>query len=163
MNNQPRVPAGSPNGGQWTDGAAPLSPAEQTRALAVLASVPNVPVEEKWFGVNGKDEISIKGEFAQGAIYGLPSPEALSKKAIVAEVPIRELRRSQPTVQRDHIATTIRGQNTNTQLPVVVRENGQYYLQEGHHRVVSQWFAGRQTSKVLLVEFQNGKFVRPRG
>lgn len=41
---------------------------------------------------------------------------------------------------------------TNDLLPFVVKKNGQYFVQDGHHRLTAAAAAGKQTAPVRLVD-----------
>lgn len=63
------------------------------------------------------------------------------------ELPIRSLNATQKTVNPDFASVTGGGE-----LPVVLKKNGQYYVQDGHHRITAIADSGRQTARVRLVD-----------
>jgi hypothetical protein len=67
-----------------------------------------------------------------------------------AELPIRSMFASQQHVNPDF--ATYAG---NGELPVVMKKGGNYYVQDGHHRLVRQAAEGSQTAKVRLVDLDD--------
>ena len=70
-------------------------------------------------------------------------------------LPIRSLNATQKTVNPDFANVA------NDGLPFVIKKNGQYYVQDGHHRITAAADKGSQTAKVRLVDLDE-TFVDPR-
>lgn len=64
------------------------------------------------------------------------------------ELPIGSLNATQGKVNAD-FSTPI---SQNGELPFVIRKNGEYYVQDGHHRLTKIAMSGKQTARVRLVD-----------
>lgn len=64
------------------------------------------------------------------------------------ELPIGSLNATQKTVNPDFASPITQ----TDQLPFVIKKNGEYYVQDGHHRLTKTAMDGRQTGKVRLVD-----------
>ena len=64
------------------------------------------------------------------------------------ELPIGKLNATQPHVNPDFSSPVTR----TDQLPFVLKKNGEYYVQDGHHRLTKIAMEGKQTAKVRLVD-----------
>ncbi len=64
------------------------------------------------------------------------------------ELPIRSLNATQNTVNPDFAAP----KSQNSAAPFVIKKGGEYYVQDGHHRLVKAAESGQQTAKVRLVD-----------
>lgn len=67
---------------------------------------------------------------------------------IEAELPIHNIYGTQPNVNPDFADVP----KYNSSLPFVVKVNGKYFAQDGHHRLVAAAANGKQTAKVRLVD-----------
>lgn len=65
------------------------------------------------------------------------------------ELPIRALNATQKAVNPDFANKISAGKND---APFVIKKNGQYYVQDGHHDLVAAADRGQQTAKVRLVD-----------
>jgi hypothetical protein len=65
------------------------------------------------------------------------------------DVPIRSLNATQENVNPD-FANRI--SKDNTEAPFVIKKNGQFYVQDGHHRLVAEAASGKQVARVRLVD-----------
>lgn len=66
------------------------------------------------------------------------------------ELPIHSINASQPSVNPDFAKPISEGKNTKA--PFVIKKGGEYYLQDGHHRLTKAAFEGRQTAPVRLLD-----------
>jgi len=75
------------------------------------------------------------------------------------ELPIRSLFASQKTVNPDFADVPnkpIYGPSNPKATPYAIKKNGQYYLQDGHHRLTALADQGKQTAKVRVVDLDEG-------
>ena len=66
------------------------------------------------------------------------------------ELPIRSLNATQKAVNPDFANVLPRGDAADA--PFVIKKNGQYFVQDGHHRLTAASEKGQQTAKVRLVD-----------
>jgi hypothetical protein len=66
------------------------------------------------------------------------------------ELPIRSLNATQKAVNPDFASVKPRGDAADT--PFVIKKNGQYFVQDGHHRLTAASESGKQTAEVRLVD-----------
>jgi hypothetical protein len=66
------------------------------------------------------------------------------------ELPIRSLNATQKSVNADFANALPRGDGKDA--PFVIKKNGQYFVQDGHHRLTAAAESGRQTAGVRLVD-----------
>lgn len=69
------------------------------------------------------------------------------------ELPIRSMYATQKSVNPDFAeaaTTAVRGDSKD--LPFVIKKNGQYFVQDGHHRLTAAAERGSQTASVRLVD-----------
>lgn len=64
------------------------------------------------------------------------------------ELPVRSMYATQKNVNPD-FANTISG---NTEAPFVIKKDGRYFVQDGHHRITAASEAGRETVPVRMVD-----------
>lgn len=67
------------------------------------------------------------------------------------ELPIRSMYATQKMVNPDFAKTITK----NSDLPFVIKKAGQYFVQDGHHRLVAEAESGKQTAKVRLLDLDN--------
>jgi hypothetical protein len=65
---------------------------------------------------------------------------------VEAELPLRVLNATQKTVNPDFMSVK------NDELPAVLRKGGEYYIQDGHHRLMREAASGKQTARVRLYD-----------
>lgn len=76
-----------------------------------------------------------------------------SKKWDVVELPIGEMYATQKSVESD-FANPV---SKNTDLPLVVKKNGAYLIQDGHHRLTKESMSGKQTARVRLIDLDGNR------
>lgn len=64
------------------------------------------------------------------------------------ELPIRSMNATQHSVNPDYMSPV----SQNALAPFVIKKNGEYFVQDGHHRLTRAAEEGRQTSPVRLVD-----------
>lgn len=62
------------------------------------------------------------------------------------ELPLRALNATQKTVNPDFMSVK------NDELPAVLKKGGEYYIQDGHHRLMREAASGKQTARVRLYD-----------
>lgn len=67
------------------------------------------------------------------------------------ELPIGAMNATQHSVNADF--GTVHQKNDT--LPLVIKKDGQYFVQDGHHRITSDAAKGKQTAKVRLIDIDN--------
>jgi hypothetical protein len=67
------------------------------------------------------------------------------------DVPIRSLNATQGHVNPD-FAESLKARGDGKDLPFVIKKNGEFFVQDGHHRLTAQAHNGAQTAKVRLVD-----------
>jgi hypothetical protein len=67
------------------------------------------------------------------------------------DVPIRSLNATQGHVNPD-FAEALKARGDGKDLPFVIKKNGEFFVQDGHHRLTAQAHNGAQTAKVRLVD-----------
>jgi hypothetical protein len=94
-------------------------------------------------------------DVSPGALNGLTRQQnrARNKAAdngewIEAEIPIHNIYGTQAKVNSDFADVP----KNNSSLPFVVKVNGKFFAQDGHHRLVAAAAKGSQTAKVRLVD-----------
>jgi hypothetical protein len=116
-------------------GAMAMAPGLKTRG-----GKPILPFETGWVfkDVKSPNKIMGKGDWR---LTSMLEPEEV-------EIPIGSLNATQHKVNPDFSSP----QSANSELPFVIKKNGEYFVQDGHHRLTKIAMDGRQTAKVRLVD-----------
>ena len=144
--------------GRWMDAAA--GPAKMATAMAGIVpiargakvasklDVPHVPAEARTAtGWTFRDVKRPHGEMERGDWRRTTNAQA-EDDVLNVELPIRSMYATQNYVNPDFMAP----KGTNDLLPFVIKKNGNYYVQDGHHRLSAAAAAGKQTAPVRLVD-----------
>lgn len=144
-----------------------LTDEEYKRATDKLASLPNVPDHEIFFKNKEKPEVNLKkiGYQDHGRVYHLTDVEKNMARRV--EVPLECIGRSQPNCQREGIQRAIdraREEDIDKSdfIPFIVKEDGVYYVQDGHHRTSAMMLAGRPTMIANVVEKRGDHWYVPK-
>lgn len=136
-----------------------------TRAVEKLNSLPSAPEGYAHFGNEQGDEVRMT-EFGFNTspdglrIYGLPTEERVEKikSKMVLDPSKEDMRYAQSSVIRSAVERKIKGEDPDQDqyrsrgLPLVVKEEGVYYLQNGHHRAAADVLVtGKVTADVIEV------------
>lgn len=65
---------------------------------------------------------------------------------VEVDLPLRSLNATQKTVNPDFMSVR------NDELPAVMKKGGEYYVQDGHHRLMREAASGKQTARVRLYD-----------
>lgn len=65
---------------------------------------------------------------------------------VEVDLPLRSLNATQKTVNPDFMSVR------NDELPAVLKKGGEYYVQDGHHRLMREAASGKQTARVRLYD-----------
>ena len=143
-----------------------FSQEEHEAATKSLASLKTVPKEQVFFKNPDKEEVFLKdvGFRDHGRVYHLNNSEKNLARRVRIE--IEHIGKSQPTAQREGIQRAIdlsleSDSDRSEKVPFVIKEDGVYYVQDGHHRVSAHLLAGRPTMIVDMVEKRGDHFYTP--
>lgn len=85
---------------------------------------------------------------AKGERKPLTTPKDL-EGAVVREVSLADLTSSQNRITKNGLD---KPRDDSNGLPIVVREGGRMYIQDGHHRLAGQLFNGEKTARVRFID-----------
>lgn len=144
-----------------------FSDEEHKSATEKLKSLDSVPRKEIFFKNPDKEEVFLKdvGFKDHGRVYHLEDGD--KKKIRRIKIDITKIGKGQPTAQREGIQRAIDIAHTKDtgkaeNVPMVVKENGVYYVQDGHHRVSAHLLAGRTNMVVDAVDKDGSRFYVPK-
>lgn len=102
--------------------------------------------------------------FRMGKYAGIPSISEMNLP--VETIPFSKMYQNQPQLDRDQIdrlmklsvskISAIRDTTTSSDIPYVIKFNGKYQIQDGHHRLSALWAKGVKSAKVRVLDL--GKF-----
>lgn len=140
-----------------------LSSDEYNMAMNKLNSLAKVPDDKIFFKNKDKEEVSLKdiGFRDHGRFYHLRPTDEMKARRI--KIPLRGIGRMQPSCQRDGIAFAIKRahEEDDPKPPMVVLEDGVFYVQDGHHRTSAMKLAGRDYMIANVVEKRGDNFYVP--
>jgi len=144
-----------------------FSDEEHKTATDNLAALEDVPKKEIFFKNPDKKEVFLKdvGFKDHGRVYHLE--DSHKNKIRRVKISIEDIGKGQPTAQREGIQRAIdiaheKDTGKAEKVPMVVKENGTYYVQDGHHRVSAHLLAGRKTMIVDAVDKDGSRFLTPK-
>lgn len=144
-----------------------FSDEEHTEATERLKSLTSVPRKEIFFKNPDKEEVFLKdvGFKDHGRVYHLNDGD--KKKIRRIRINITQIGKGQPTAQREGIQRAIdiaheKDTGKAEKVPLVVKEHGTYYVQDGHHRVSAHLLAGRKSMVVDAVDKDGKRFYVPK-
>lgn len=144
-----------------------FSDEEHAEATERLKSLTSVPRKEIFFKNPDKEEVFLKdvGFKDHGRVYHLNDGD--KKKIRRIKINITQIGKDQPTAQREGIQRAIdiaheKDTGKAEKVPLVVKEHGTYYVQDGHHRVSAHLLAGRKSMVVDAVDKDGKRFYVPK-
>lgn len=150
----------SEDNGKFTD-------EEHALASKTLSDLPEVPKKEIFFKNPDKGEVFLKdvGFRDHGRVYHLEDNEKAKSRRV--RISLDGIGKGQPTAQRSGIQRAIdiaheKDTGKSENIPFVVKENGVYYVQDGHHRICAHLLAGRKSMIVNCVDKDGSKFYVPK-
>lgn len=139
---------------------------EHQKATEKLNSLPEVPRKEIFFKNPDKKEVFLKhvGYKEHGRVYHLDDNDKSKIRRV--KIFLNGIGKGQPTCQKDGIQRAIdiaheKDTGKAEKVPLVVKENGVYYVQDGHHRVSAHLLAGRKNMVVDMTEKRGDRFYTP--
>lgn len=143
-----------------------FSDEEKNAAIEKLNSLEKVPKHEIFFKNPDKDEVFLKdvGFGSHGRVYHLEDGDKAKIRRV--RIDLEGIGKGQPTAQIAGIQRAIeiaaeKDTNKEEKVPMIVKENGTYYVQDGHHRVCAHLLAGRKSMVVDMTEKRGDKFYVP--
>jgi hypothetical protein len=144
-----------------------FSEEEHSTALSNLKDLPTVPKKEIFFKNPDKEEVFLTdvGFKEHGRVYHVDDSD--KKRIRRIRIDLKNIGKGQPTAQREgvHRAISIAYEKDTgkaEKVPLVVKENGTFYVQDGHHRVSAHLLAGRKTMIVDAIDKHGDKFYTPK-
>lgn len=145
-----------------------FSDEEHEYATKRLADLPAVPKKEIFFKNPDKGEVFLTdvGFKEHGRVYHLDDTD--KKKIRRIRISLEGIGKGQPTAQREGIQRAIdiaheKDTGKAEKVPMVVKENGTFYVQDGHHRISAHLLAGRKTMIVDAIDKDGSRFYVPKG
>lgn len=141
---------------------------EHETATKRLADLPEVPKKEIFFKNPDKGEVFLTdvGFKDHGRVYHLDDGD--KKKIRRIRISLEGIGKGQPTAQREGIQRAIdiaheKDTGKAEKVPLVVKEHGTFYVQDGHHRISAHLLAGRKSMVVDAVDKDGSRFYVPKG
>lgn len=139
---------------------------EHKTATDALNALPDVPKNEIFFKNRDKKEVFLKdvGFKEHGRVYHLDDNDKAKIRRV--RISIKDIGKGQPTAQKEGIQRAIdiaheKDTGKAEKVPLIVKENGVYYVQDGHHRVCAHLLANRGSMVVDMTEKRGDKFYVP--
>lgn len=143
-----------------------FSEEEHKKASDALKNLSRVPKNEIFFKNPDKEEVFLKdvGFGSHGRVYHLEDSDKAKIRRV--KISLEGIGKGQPTAQVAGIQRAIDiAADTDTskseKVPLIVKENGTYYVQDGHHRVCAHLLAGRDAMVVDMTEKRGDRFYVP--
>jgi hypothetical protein len=144
------------------EGNGNFSDSEKAMALGRLASLSNVPTEDRHFADGSKPEVHVNEIGFKGpnkGFGGLHDPKDKPGKYREIDVPLNNVGRAQSTVTREGVENTINRGGSHTDghtVPTAVKgQDGRYYP-SNHHLVAAHMLTGRTSMRMLVTEQTGG-------
>lgn len=140
---------------------------EHKTATDKLEALPVVPRDQIFFKNPDKEEVFLTdvGFKDHGRVYHLDEPtrDLLTR----VKINLKGVGKGQPTAQKEGIQRAIDiahevDTNREEKVPLLVKEGGTCYTQDGHHRICAHLLAGRPSMVVDLVEKKGNEFFKPQ-
>lgn len=139
---------------------------EHQKATDALNALPLVPTDQIFFKNPDKEEVFLTdvGFGDHGRVYHIPEED--KDKLTRVRISLEGIGKGQPTCQKEGIQRAIdiaheKDTDKEEKVPIMVKENGTYYTQDGHHRTSAHLLAGRKNLVVDMILKKGDKFYSP--
>jgi hypothetical protein len=126
----------------------PLTGGTPEGGLSMGASRGPPPIDPTKTGWVFKDVAYPNSQMERGDWRAVNAASSTGEGVQQVNLPIRSMYATQENVNPDFMDV----QQRPDQLPFVIKKNGNYYVQDGHHRIVQQAQQGQQTAPVRLLD-----------
>jgi hypothetical protein len=129
-------------------------------ALERLAAINNAGKAHRFWNQEGEPEVKTSDiGFAQPGAGGRPKVFIAEDRAAheLKSVPLHKMVAQQPTVVRSKVVEKINKPYGSSPPVVHHAPDGNYYVEDGHHRVAAAMLRGRKTITAVVHRWQDGQ------